>query len=173
MARLYYPLLAVVLFWVFCLNSDAAFPGLPVNPGAPAVTIHYNLEQQGYAQTAAGTVETKFGLPRGYLQQVYGYDPDQLDAWRHHINSQSSRFIVVNEVFPDTPLVLSPSNRSLLFLQVLDSGDVVPMGYAVLPVGVPPGHTKDLFQTIQEAATMSRRQLVTEYKLRRLTAAIF
>lgn len=163
----------VTFFWLFGSNVQGANPGLELNPGAPSSTIHYHAEELGNAQMAARIVEAEFGLPNEHLSPVQGYEPGQFDALRDHLNSADSRFVVIDEHYPHNPFVLSPSHlwpRSLLFLQVLETGQVVPMGYASVPESVPPGHTRDFWETVQEAAKTSQEKLVTEFRIQRLVA---
>ncbi|TKY87963.1 hypothetical protein EX895_003059 [Sporisorium graminicola] len=171
-----YILLALALSWMFSFHVLAANLGRGHQPGASSSSIHHTAVEQGNAETAAGIVESIYKLPQGHLKPVRGYEPGQYDAWRDHVNSPDSRFVVLETHRPNDPLVLSPFfrwQRSLLFLQVLSTGEVVPMGHAVVPEGIPPGHMKDFLETIQEAATTSQHEFVNKFGVERLVAPRF
>ncbi|CBQ70093.1 conserved hypothetical Ustilaginaceae_specific protein [Sporisorium reilianum SRZ2] len=168
--------LVLTFSWLSGFNVDAANPGLGINPGAPSSTIHHSMVEQGKAEMAADIVERLFDLPAGHLHPVHGYDPAQIDAWLDHIGSPYSRYAVLKTHRPANPLVLAPRGpwpRTLLFLQVLETGEVVPMGHAVVSEGVPPGQKKDFLQTILEAATTTRQELISKYQIQRFVAPGF
>ncbi|KIS66312.1 uncharacterized protein UMAG_05312 [Mycosarcoma maydis] len=171
-------LLFIILHRLLIPLVRSASTNLDPYPGAPAANIHFHVIQQSKAESAASIAERILSLPPGYLRPVYGYEEIQRQALLHHIQVPDSRFAVFGRNsgegwFVASPWVIrrseqEPWTRCLAFLAVMRSGEAIPLGYATVREGVPPGHTEDLWTTVRRAALTTQQDMLTTFGLRTL-----
>lgn len=137
--------------------------------------LQFSIVETSKAQSAAAFAEHVFNLPSHHLSPVYGYASNQHQALMEHVRSPSSRFIALRRYKDEWSFVVSPWIvrrpgeeawiRAMLLLQVWSRGIVTPLGYAVVKDGVPEGHKRHFWDTLQKAATMTQEQLVRKFNI--------
>lgn len=180
---LFHLLIPILLAALLDVPVEGANAGLERNPASPASTIYFNLLEQAKAQEAAGYVESVFALPEGHLSPVYGFDEFMHGPVVAHLSSPNTRFVVLNKRSKYGPVAFAPWMiqrsaeepwlRSVLFLQVIPTGTIVPMGYAVVQDGIPPLHKKDFWETIQRAATMLQPDFKRRFAISYIMTPVF
>lgn len=159
--------------------TNAARPGLVRDTWFQGTDLHLDMAATSQAHTAADFTERIFSLPPYHLSPVYGYADDQFQALAAHIRSPSSRYIVMRRDRGPCTFVLSPWNvrrrpglqvwdRSLLFLQVWSGGVVTPIGYAVVKDGIPEGHSREFWETLERAAQTTQEELMRRFEIQRI-----
>lgn len=174
--------LLIILAWILGLGAKAAYTFLPPEPDVAPPTFHYHMIEQGKAERAAAIAENIFSLPRGHLSPVYGYEEIQFGALTTHLRIHNSRYAVFTRETGGVSFVLSPWVirrsemepwvRAVLFLKLAHTGEMSPLGYAVVKDGVPPGYGEDLWTTLKKAARTTSQEMMTAFGFRRLVTPV-
>ena len=154
--------------------AHTANPGLVHGPFFRGIDLEFHISETSKAQSAATFAEAIFNLPHGHLSPVY--EQTQHQALVDHIRSPNSRFVVLRTYRNQFTFVVSPWlvrrhgevlwSRTMLLLQVWHVGMVTPLGYAVVKDGVPHGHRKEFWETLQRAARTPQPELMDRFGIR-------
>lgn len=179
-----FPLLFIlVLKWTLNCTVRASEFVLPLEPEHPLPDVQAHISEQAKAEQAAELAEKIFALPGGHLRLVYGYGDNLHDAVALQFQYSGSRFAVYEREGAGDWFAISswtirgepeaPWLKSILFLDVRRTGEVYPLGHATVKDGVPPGHTEDLWKTIQRAATTSQTDLINKFGVTHLLTPVY
>ncbi|KAJ9476087.1 Fungal cellulose binding domain protein [Pseudozyma hubeiensis] len=179
-----FPLLFIlVLKWTLTCSAQASEFVLPFEPEHPLPDLQAHINEQAKAEEAAELAEKIFALPRGHLRPVYGYRDNLHDAIAMQFQYPGSRFAVyeregAGDWFAISPWTIrvepgAPWLKSILFLDVRRTGEVYPLGHATVKDGVAPGHTENLWKTIQRAARTSQRDLINKFGVTHLLTPVY
>lgn len=162
---------------------DAAYPVVVDDHAIFQVPdLQFHITETSRAQNAVRFTEHIFSLPAGHLSPVFGYQPDQHEAIFRHLRQQDSRYVLLTKHKRLWRFVISPwtvqrtgetsLRRGVLFLQVWHTGEVMPMGYADVKEGVPEGHQRQFWETLQRAARTSQKELKRQFGVERLIVPV-
>lgn len=175
------PLHVTLLLLLSTIHTQAAGPQNPFPDQGTfyrGTDLAFHTVETSKARSAASFAEHIFRLPSGHLSPIYGYGEDQHQAVINHITSPQSRYVVLWKLNRDWTFVVSPWNvrrgldapveNGILFLQAWQGGVLSPIGYAVVKEGVPEGHSRAFWDTLNRAARTTKGQLLRRFEIDRI-----
>lgn len=148
----------------------------------PGTDLEFHMAETSKASSAAGIAEHVFSLPSSHLSPIYGYEEGQHQAVINHIENPASRYVVLKKyrrgwTFVISPWVVrrgpnAPTQKGVLFLQAYPGGVLSPIGYAEVKEGIPEGHSRDFWDTINRAARTTREELLRRFEIDRIVTPV-
>lgn len=174
---------SILFFSAICCRT--AYPQNPLPQQGifyPGTDLEFHMGETSKARSAASIVKHIFSLPSSHLSPIYGYDEGQHQAVVNHIENPASRYVVLIKYRRDWTFVISPwvvrrgpdapTQKCVLFLQAYPGGVLTPVGYADVKEGVPEGHSRDFWDTLNRAARTTREELLRRFEIDRIVTPV-